>query len=171
MPEVYHPIIAFYLGLRPDTEGRKIEEIWGWDYGRLEVLHDFIQWLFPLREKSMVNEDAPVLNQEVIKKFKKSEELRSRLLHSFELMLGFYGLELVGNEVCLGDNFAERKQNWLRRGNHNFLRITRILKCLGYLGLKKEAVAFFGCLQKIYEQEGDKIGSVTFGYWQASVRD
>lgn len=171
MKEAYQPIIAFYLGFQPDSEGRKIEEIWGWSYDRLEAIHDFIQWLFPLREKSMVNEDAPVLNKEVIEEFKKSEELRSRLLQSFQLMLGFYGLELVGNEVYLGDNFEERKQNWLRRGNHNFLRITRILKCLDSLGLKKEAAAFFGCLQKIYEQDRDKIGSVTFGYWQGAVRD
>lgn len=169
MPEYNHPILSFYWGLEPDSEGRKVEEIWGWDYGRLEAIHDFIQWLFPLREKSMVNFDAPVLNNEVIEEFLKSEELRLRLLRSFELMLGFYGLKLVGEKVCLADNFEERKQNWLRRGNHNFLRITRILKCLGYLGLKKEAQAFFGCLQTIYEVDGDKIGSVTFGYWQAAV--
>lgn len=171
MPEYNHPILSFYWGLEPDSEGRKIEDIWGWSYGRLEAIHNFIQWLFPLREKSMVIPNAPVLNDQVIEEFLKSEELRLRLLRSFELMLGFYGLQLVAEKVCLGDNFEERKQNWLRRGNHNFLRITRILKCLGYLGLKKEALAFFGCLQTIYEVEGDKIGSETFRYWQAAVRD
>ncbi|WP_414572294.1 hypothetical protein [Nostoc sp. CCY 9925] len=29
-------IVPFYLGERPDSEGRTIAEIWAWDFGKLE---------------------------------------------------------------------------------------------------------------------------------------
>ena len=40
-------LILFYLGLSPDAQGRKIEDIWQWKHDRLEYTHDYIQWLFP----------------------------------------------------------------------------------------------------------------------------
>jgi hypothetical protein len=53
-------IVAFYLNQRPDSQGRMIEDIWLWDSHRLEYTHDYIQWLFPLKQKSRFNPDAPL---------------------------------------------------------------------------------------------------------------
>ena len=53
-------IILFYLGLAPDQQGRKINEIWQWDYPKLEYTHDYIQWLFPLKEKTPKSPIVPV---------------------------------------------------------------------------------------------------------------
>ncbi|MFQ4137722.1 opioid growth factor receptor-related protein [Nodosilinea sp. PGN35] len=45
-------IVPFYLGIQADVQGRMIQEIWSWNFEELECVHDFVQWLFPLPEKS-----------------------------------------------------------------------------------------------------------------------
>jgi len=93
MPE---PIIAFYLGERGAGQSdRTIEKIWQWDWERLENVHDYIQWLFPLTEGSAYNPDAPVLDEHIIERFRSTDLLKSRLKRSFEVMLNFFGLQLV----------------------------------------------------------------------------
>jgi hypothetical protein len=128
-------ILAFYQGQSPDSSGRMIEDIWSWDYQRLEYTHDYIQWLFPLKEKSQFNRNAPILNDEVIQAFRADEQLQLRVLRSLTVMLGFYGLQYneLGNtniEITKSDEYGERKQNWIEEANHNYLRITRILTSL-----------------------------------------
>ena len=69
----------------------------------------------------------------------------------------FYGLEVhLGEQVTAmrSPNFAAKAAGWLSPGNHNHLRITRILRCLTVLGL--EAEEFFGCLAEIYKDEQSK---------------
>lgn len=110
---------------------------WKTDYKRLERVHSYIQWLFPLREPG-VNYMASELTLKEIKAFKENSDAKRRLVESYELMLGFYGISLVNQktgEVKRADNWRERFNN-LERNMHNNLRITRILKSLGELGLE-----------------------------------
>ena len=64
-------VVDFYLGTRPDTEGRFLKDLWSWSDRDLEEVHDFIQWLFPLPEPSQFNPDAPLLTAEDIAAFKR----------------------------------------------------------------------------------------------------
>lgn len=167
-------ILAFYRGQSPDSKGRMIEEIWSWDYQRLEYTHDYIQWIFPLKEPSQFNWRAPVLDDNVVQAFRTNEQLRMRLLHSFKVMLRFYGLqcnEISGRaiDITQSDEYPERKLNWIEPKNHNYLRITRILTSLRILGLENYALAFFNCLNQICQEEGETIGSVTYSYWERTV--
>ena len=82
-------IVPFYLG-QADAKGRMIQEIWAWDFKQIEGIHDYIQWLFPLPERSSFNPDAPVVDDEVIQAFHTSTDLRHNLLKSLTLMLRFY---------------------------------------------------------------------------------
>ncbi|XP_017264836.1 opioid growth factor receptor [Kryptolebias marmoratus] len=110
---------------------------WKNDYKKLERVHSYIQWLFPLREPG-VNYMASELTKKEIEAFKKNEDAKRRLVESYELMLGFYGVRLVNKEtgeVKRAENWKERFGN-LERNMHNNLRITRILKSLGELGFK-----------------------------------
>ena len=59
--------------------------------------------------------------------------------------------------------------NWLTQNNHNFLRITRILKSLRILGKNQEAQAFLVALKAVYAEEKDKIGRTTLHYWTRAV--
>jgi hypothetical protein len=168
-------ILAFYRGQRPDTEGRMIFEIRSFSHGALEVTHDYIQWLFPMRTRSQFNPDAPVLDEATIYAFLTDEGLRAELLASFRVLLDFYGFRLEaprGGDVTVVRSRAwdERSRGWLTPHNHNFLRITRILACLSTLGLPAHAQAFFAALKDVYESEAaNVIGRQTYAFWAAAA--
>lgn len=164
-------IILFYSGLSPDDRGRKIHDIWQWDYAKLEYTHDYIQWLFPLMAQSRFNRYAPTLTPQVIQTFRASQELKQNLLKSLVLMLNFYGLKLLSNdpnfiEIVKNENYLARKKEWINPRNHNYLRLTRILTCLKLLGLESYSQALFKCLSEIYQEEQSAIGSETYNYWK-----
>ncbi|KAI3357559.1 hypothetical protein L3Q82_015973, partial [Scortum barcoo] len=133
--------LQFYLNKYPsapdDVYIESFLKDWKNDYKRLERVHSYIQWLFPLREPG-VNYMASELTKKEIEAFRKSEDAKRRLVESYELMLGFYGIRLVNKEtgeVKRAENWKERFGN-LERNMHNNLRITRILKSLGELGFE-----------------------------------
>jgi Opioid growth factor receptor (OGFr) conserved region len=172
------PIIGFYSGTQPDHRGRFLGEIQGSPDAQLESVHDYIQWLFPLPERSRFNVAAPVLTDESIHEFRTRPELQENLRASFLRMMNFYGFEARLEEpitVTRGPNFAAKTAGWLSPGDHNHLRITRILRCLTVLGLEAEAKAFFDCLSEIYEDEQNKplpaISDETMLYWKEAVGD
>jgi hypothetical protein len=166
--------VAFYLGKSTDSEGRRLDQIWGWNNRELEWTHDYIQWLFPLRERSQFNPGAPILTAESIDAFRKNDELRNRLTTSVQVMLKFYGLtSLVAAdgsiEISRAPDFNERRPEWLTAGNHNFLRLTRMLKSLQALGLPNWAQALFASLDQIHRENSHEIGAKTFAYWKSAA--
>ncbi len=167
-------IVRFYRGQAPDAAGRYLFDILNWDDLDLEEVHDYIQWLFPLKERSRFNPDAPLLDAAQIGAFQADEQLRAELLIAFKRMLRFYGFDYhqTGDQLTIspGPNWNARKQVWLNPYNHNFLRITRILTSLRLLGLPEQAAAFLAALGKLYHSpEGQPIGKETFGYWSQAV--
>ena len=166
-------VVAFYRGDGRDHRGRSLGDIHEFDFYELENHHDYIQWLFPLPEASGANALAPLLSDEDVAAFESDASLRKALLKSFELMLQFYGLELVEGgghvEVVTGANFDERGELWLTSGNHNFLRISRLLRSLSLLGCDAHALAFLKCLEEIYADEALTIGHTTMEYWRRAV--
>ena len=158
-------ILDFYCGGQ-DDQGRTLDEILAWPDTELEAVHDFIQWLFPLPERSGANPSAPVLDRETIAAFHASEELQGRLRQSFMRMLRFYGLEFCSEKIELAENFAVRSSNWLTPGNHNHLRLTRILRSLRLLGLEPEAQALFRVLSQLYESHPGRITFRTYEFWK-----
>jgi Opioid growth factor receptor (OGFr) conserved region len=174
MKETKNTIVIYYSGQAPDDEGRYLAEIQAWPDDRLEACHDFIQWMFPLRERSGVNSGAPTLDDATINEFRSRPELQKRLRSSFIRMLSFYGFEIQSAplRVTRAPDFQERAKNWLSPWNHNHLRITRILKSMTLLGLEEEARAFFECLSCVYRAQGGGNASVsaeTFLYWQSAL--
>ncbi|WP_035993168.1 opioid growth factor receptor-related protein [Leptolyngbya sp. KIOST-1] len=170
-----HKIVPFYLGQQPDAQGRTIQTMWNWGFETLETVHDYIQWLFPLGERSAFNLHAPLVDADVIRAFQHDPTLRQNLLRSLDVMLRFYGLQRqeqgsTGAIVTRAEHYPQRQFTWLGRFNHNYLRITRMLKCLTMFGLVAEARAFYQCLQDIYRESGDRIGAETFQYWTNAVR-
>ena len=139
-------IVAFYSGAL-DAGGRTLEEILAWDDGRLEAVHDYIQWVFPTRQPSGVNPLAPLVTDATVRAFERDPALRDRLRQAFDRMLAFYGLRRNAERVELDEPvFPARARVWLHPGNHNHLRLTRIMDSLATLGLRAEARALQGCL-------------------------
>lgn len=167
-------LISFYSGQSPDAAGRMIDTILCWDDSKLEEVHDYIQWLFPLQEKSDYNPLAPIINEEEIKTFQNNDNLKEKLTESFARLLNFYGFGFNESEdqhiVICSDNFQHQSRNWLTKYNHNHLRITRILKCLSLLGLKDYASAFMKVLEVVYDEYPQIVGTETLSYWRKAVR-
>ena len=157
-------LIPFYRDQEKNIAGVTLKDILNWDDTRLESQHDYIQWLFPLAVQSAYNGNAPILDQSMIKIFRGDKSLQNRVLDSLHRMLAFYGLEQNAEtqEITRASNFTERfKGGWLTPGNHNFLRITRIITSLGLLGLSNHATAFFTIMKDIAQKEGVEIVSST----------
>lgn len=168
-------LVPFYLGEQRDLKGRMIQEIWAWDFEKLECVHDYIQWLFPLPERSAFNANVPVVDNDVVQAFDSDPRLRQNLLRSLTLMLRFYGLERHEESegkiaVRRSNDYLTRKREWVCRFDHNYLRITRILKCLMTFRLETEAHAFYEGLHQIYRENSDQIGGETFQYWTRAIR-
>lgn len=164
------PIVAFYRGHRADARGRYLGAILLWSHAELENVHDYIQWLFPTAEASGVNPAAPLLTDETIAAFKADPELRHALVRSLDTMLSFLGLHrgtVNGvTHIIRGPNWEQRRTEWLRPGNHNHLRITRILSSLRSLGCDGEAQALMDCLADIHASEGrNRVTWETWEYW------
>lgn len=172
MQDLSHAISAFTLGHSPDDRGRKIEQIWAFSDEQLENIHNYIQWLFPLREPSRYNRAAPILDEETIGEFLANGELRRRLLISFKLMLKFYGFQVLEKggmlEVVKAADYSAKKEAWQTYGNHNYLRITRILTSLNLLGLEAYSRAFLDCLEIVYAEDSSRIGAATMQYWRST---
>lgn len=169
-------IIGFYGGTEPDHRGRYLHEIQHWADDRLEGIHDYIQWLFPLPEPSGFNISAPILTCDCAQEFRTRPELQQKLRLSFLRLMNFYGFEVrAGKQITVAraPTFTAKATVWLSPGNHNHLRITRILRCLSVLGLEAEAKAFFACLSEIHEDEQNKplpaISDETMLYWRKAI--
>ncbi|KAL7843578.1 hypothetical protein AOLI_G00250900 [Acnodon oligacanthus] len=172
----FMPNLQFYqneMESRPD--GAFIEEFlkeWHGDYMRLEWVHSYIQWLFPIQEQGMNYASQP-LTPEEIKLFRKDDSAKARLLRSYKLMLDFYGIKLLDEKtgkVCRAENWEERFKN-LEKNSHNNLRITRILKCLGILGFERyqAPLVHFFLTETLVEKKLPGVRQSVLDYFMFSV--
>jgi hypothetical protein len=118
----------------------------------------------------------PLLDLDPLLRFYRHESphLRQRLLRSLERLLAFYGLTMTGAgtaavRVARAASFDDRSRVWLRAGNHNHPRLTRILTCQRLLGLEVHAAALAGCLEAIAREHPHAISATTLAYWQRAA--
>jgi hypothetical protein len=164
-------LVDFYRGEATDAEGRRLADIWSWPDDDLEAVHDFIQWLFPLPEPSRFNPDAPLLTDDDNEAFRGDRLLQDNLRKSFDRLLTFLGLARTEDgRVVEGANFAARAPDVWAYPNHNWLRISRILRSLTLLGLQTEARALYAYLEDVYRHRKSPIPAETFRYWTAAVQ-
>ncbi|KAM5256515.1 opioid growth factor receptor-like protein 1 [Ctenodactylus gundi] len=169
--------LRFYKNKIPfKPDGVYIEEVlnkWKGDYEKLEHNHTYIQWLFPLREQGL-NFYAKELTTYEIEEFKKTKEAIRRFLLAYKMMLEFFGIKLVdktGN-VARALNWQERFQH-LNESQHNYLRITRILKSLGELGYEsfKSPLVKFILHEALVENTIPNIKQSALEYFVYTIRD
>jgi hypothetical protein len=110
-------IKEFLEGLQPNIFGKTISEIYTYTDQQIESEHTFIQWLFPLDEPSRNVRNSPVLGPDEIALIMESPTAQSILKKSADWYLGF----------------LSRNSHWIKRYDHNHLRITRVIKSLRLL--------------------------------------
>ncbi|XP_058032429.1 opioid growth factor receptor-like protein 1 isoform X3 [Ahaetulla prasina] len=169
--------LRFYKNKIPfKPDGVYIEEVlnkWKGDYEKLEHNHTYIQWLFPLREQGL-NFYAKELTTCEIEEFKKTKEAIRRFLLAYKMMLEFFGIKLIdktGN-VARAANWQERFQH-LNESQHNYLRITRILKSLGELGYEsfKPPLVKLILHEALVEETIPNIKQSALEYFVYTIRD
>src|SRR6476661_4163152 len=108
-------LLGFYSGTGSDDRGRRLEDIWRFSHEELEDVHDYIQWLFPLAERSAFNPGAPVLDEATIQRFRTDETLRRNVERSLGVMLDFYGFARRGSNrpvAVIRRAFGELAHAW-----------------------------------------------------------
>jgi len=157
-------IIDFYLYDGCTDTGHRLEQIWCWPNSKLEGIHDYIQWVFPTNEQSNFNPEAPVLDMTDLNAFQAIPYLKARLRRSFEVFLKFLGLKIEEGVVAPGDDFEERQQLF-KTANHNWLRITRVIRSLRLLGMEVESQDFYRFLKT------QPVSVDTMKFWEAAASE
>ncbi|MGH9409262.1 MAG: opioid growth factor receptor-related protein, partial [Vicinamibacterales bacterium] len=119
-----------------------------------------------------VNPSAPLVTDDDVAAFARDAALRDRLRAAFDRMLAFYGLRRTGGRIEIDPaRFPDRARVWLHRGNHNHLRLTRIMDSATTLGLTDDARALQRCLldDVCRGPLGDRVTPRTKGFWQRAV--
>ena len=146
-------LVDFLSGTGPDHQGRYLRDIWDFDDKAIEQTHDFIQWMFPLTEKSMSVLGVPTLSTADIEAIRTSEVARANLEQSAHWYCGF----------------LRRNDHWIKSYDHNHLRITRVIKALDLLLSQRAALTF---LNSVLEVAGDRVNSVSqdaIRFWKAAI--
>ena len=156
-------IYKFLSGEKPDKYGRNIREIWEYDNKLLEKSHNYIQRLFPTTKESIF-EKAPLINPVADKKHITNQKIRENMKKSFEIMLNFYGFEYKNKTII----DKKETKHWISKGNHNYLRITRIITSLKIFGLEAEAILFYEALLNLSHTE--KIDEKSLKYWENAIK-
>ena len=142
-------LVAFLKGSGTDTGSRRLSDIWQFDDDEIDHTHDFIQWMFPLREASGANFNAPTLLVSDIKVIQSSMQCRQNLEKSATWILAFF----------------ERTEEIFQYTNHNHLRVTRIIKSLRLLHSDQQAEQFKQAVLAMIQARGARINPITVAFW------
>jgi hypothetical protein len=150
-------ITNFYLDstrLR-DQLGFTYSDCMSYNLEESESCHGYIQWLFPNREPSAYNANAPYPSEETLAAFVEYPILRQRMVDA----AGIFIMRFAHNN------------DWITPRNHNLLRITRIIKCLRLFGMPDLAQGFYvSIMDAINRRTGkDIVGPVTLQFWQDAL--
>lgn len=143
-----------------------LETIWSMSDAEMEDRHDFIQWMFPLDVPSQFNSQAPILTPEVAKCFRSDLLILGNLRKSLLRFVSFLGIEGKGDG---GFRLVRIPGNVWGGFNHNFLRISRVLRCLGLVGLEEEQDDLWCLLKYLDGREDFGVPARTLKYWQEAA--
>tara|TARA_Y100000310_G_scaffold345019_1_gene461222 strand:+ start:8069 stop:8602 length:534 start_codon:yes stop_codon:yes gene_type:complete len=154
-------ITEFFKG-GMDFRGRTLLSMQMMDHAEMEACHDHIQWMFPLHEKSFHSKHDPILTGNDISELRNSEAAKFRMETSLTKFKSFLG---IANDFT--DEKKDRQRQWCQAGNHNLLRITRVIRSLRLFGLDKEAIDFHAKVTRIGSQ--NNLPDNTFDYWNDAL--
>lgn len=160
-------LLNFLSGIGLDNRGRSISDIWSMSMDELEYTHDYIQWIFPTNQKSKANKDSVVLTKEMIDFIKVSPEIQNNIITSFILMTKFYGFDYNEYDKTLKVEIPTNEMKWISPLNHNFLRITRIIKSLRLCGREDLAERFYTAVDDVTYNH--RYCDISRKYWKKAL--
>ena len=121
-----------------------------------ELVHKFIQWMFPNIDPSEVAPEIEPITKNEAKAIREDKVIIDNFIRGYEWFLNFLGIGLNKETGILhtNDDWPQRKAELDVRNNHNFRRITRVLYALRELGLCKYMGHLYAFLVIQYEHFG-----------------
>ena len=147
------PIHAFLRGNGCDGRGRSLTDVLGFDDARIEAVHDFVQWLFPLREASRAVLGSPVLTGAEAAAIRADPQALAGFRAGLARMARFYA----------------DTDGWLTPYDHNHLRITRIIAAVKDLLGRNEAAAFHAGIMARNTAAGAPVNPGSVRYWDQAL--
>ena len=141
-----HDIEKFLSGTGKDYKGRSFTSILAYTNHQLECSHDYIQYIFPTDTSSMYV-SAPIVSIEDAIKMRKNAAIQTNLHLATKRMIKFYS----------------ESKTWNTKNNHNFKRISRILRSLRLFGCDNDADLFY---EFIISQDLQNVNEETMSYWK-----
>ena len=151
---MYEEALTHFLqGTGQDSHGRYHSDILKFSDEELEDVHDYIQWLFPLREESKAVPGSPFLeNEEIIQILRNDEEVQENIVTALARMHSYY----------------QDNDFWLKQNDHNHLRITRILKSVSLLNSQENAREFYDFIMRRVEN-AHPVTLESLEFWRKSI--
>ena len=148
-----HAIHAFLRGDGRDGQGRLLQDVLRFDDARIEAVHDFIQWLFPLAEPSRAVPGAPVLDAAEAAAIRADPQALAGLRAGLERMTRFYA----------------ETDGWLTGFDHNHLRISRIIAATRDLLGQQAAAAFHQAVTARNRAAGAPVNHDSLRHWDRAL--
>jgi hypothetical protein len=127
------------------------------NYDFLEENNNYMEWLFPIFGSAGLNPHTKPLSMQEANIIKNNIHSSIRVVKSFKMMLNFFGMKLVND---LTGEIGREPEVWQARYCHlntrtnNNIRITRMLKSLGFLGFERFQKGFVQHLKVEIEDNG-----------------
>ena len=157
------PIIRFYQNENINECSHKLSTILSASNKWLEFTHDYIQWMFPLDEKSRCNINAPVLADSDIYEFNSNRLIRINFNSSIYKFIDFLGLRYNPNDQTFAISNVNQIYTWYGI-NHNSMRITRFIASMSMFGFSDIANDVFSFM-KTYNEDHHSIN-----YWEDALQ-
>jgi hypothetical protein len=155
--------INFFKNKITNENGLKLKDILNYNDKELEDKHNFIQYIFPLKSLSKYNPNAPIIDDEFIKAAKSDKKIRENIVRVYKRMMSFYGFDLKTRPLRLVDR--NEKKHWLKKNDHNYLRLSRIINFLFLVRMEILGYILFKELSKL--RETGEIDDKTFKIWSS----
>jgi hypothetical protein len=139
---------------------------------QLEHEHRYIQWLFPTPYPSEAQRGSPHYNtpNESILKNAQNTQFRGNMQAALQRMIQFYGgipsRDSSGHLLIAPS--TSRFTDHIVNGDHNLLRITRIIQSLRLHGLYNDAQAFYNFVTPRAKRNG--VSEETLNYWREALK-
>lgn len=141
-------LLQFYNNELVHPSGKTIDEILAIGPDEFEECHDYVQWLFPTYEKSAYAKVAPLLDFNTRWEFVLPQSFCwNKFEQVFYFAMNQWGLRpnYEKNHLLIIDDV---RNSIIISSPHNWLRITRILKCCKLFGRNDLATLLFTfCVQ------------------------
>ena len=160
-------ILGFMKNEIPDYKGRFHKEILLFSDEQLEQCHDQIQWLFPLHEESAYAKTYPIVTKELIDAIFNDWYAEEAIEKAYFRIRDFLNIYDYTVQDHLKPKYKEH--SWCVDGNHNLLRITRIIRCLRLFDIRDFAIRFYNNAMALGVQYD--LNEKTLKYWTKAMFD